>query len=259
LIIGGVDGVRNSCCFLEVDTKIRYYLYSQSLRIGMGKLLGSNVSDEELEDIAKEVQDKLTETVTSELKEDAEEFLQDEVFKIDNNVDNEEAERQDYATIGNDVMDQEQDSVIHVREEISNAAVDMKAGLRGRAAEIEKQILEERLSLKLGKKVKLVVVGDEIEGVDDLFNGLPSFGGSPANGAGNGGYRNNTPQQQQGGYRNNVPQQQQQGGYRNNVPQQQQQGGYRSNTPQQQQQGGYRNKVLQQQPQPQQQQQQAGP
>jgi hypothetical protein len=204
----------------------------------MGKMFGSNVSDEELEEMAKEVEDKLTETVTSELKEDAQEFLEDEVNKIDNNVDNEEAEGQDYRTIENDVMDQEQDSVIHVREEISDAAIDMKTGLRGRAAEIEKQILEERLSLRLGKKVKLVVVGDEIEGVDDLFNGLPSLGGSPANGAGNGGYSNNAPQQQQqqqGGYGNNAPQQQQQqqqGGYRNNVPQPQQQ----QQQPQQQQQ-----------------------
>jgi hypothetical protein len=201
----------------------------------MGKMLGSNVSDEELEEIAKEVQDKLTETVTSELKEDAQEFLQDEVNKIDSNVDNEEAGGKDYATIENDVMDQEQDAVMHVREEISNAAVDLKTGLRGRAAEIEKQILEERLSLKLGKKVKLVIVDDEIEGVNDLFNGLPSLGGSQSNRAGNGGYRNNASQQQQGGYRNNVPQQQQQqqGGYRNNAPQQQQ-GGYRNNVPQQQ-------------------------
>jgi hypothetical protein len=173
----------------------------------------------------------LTETVNSELQEDAQGFLRDEVNKIENNVDNEQGEGRDYATIESDVMDQDQDAVINVREEISNAAVDMKTGLRGRAAEIEKQILEERLSLKLGKKVKLVVVGDEIEGVDDLFNGLPSLGGSPSNGAGNGGYRNNAPQQQQqGGYRNNVPQQ---GGYRNNAPQQQQ-GGYRNNVPQQQ-------------------------
>jgi hypothetical protein len=240
----------------SILTFVTIYLHSQSIRIGMGKMLGSKVSDEELEEMAKEVEDKLTETITSELKEDAQEFLEDEVNKIENNVDNEEAEGNDYRTIENDVMDQEQDSVINVREEISNAAVDMKTGLRGRAAEIEKQILEERLSLRLGKKVKLVIVGDEVEGVDDLFNGLPSLGGSTANGAGNGGYRNNAlqQQQQQGGYRNNVPQQQQQqqqGGYRNNVPQQQQQqqqGGYRNNVPQPQQQ--------QQQPQQQQQQQQ---
>jgi hypothetical protein len=201
----------------------------------MGKMLGSNVSDEELEDIAKEVQDKLTETVNSELQEDAQGFLRDEVNKIENNVDNEQGEGRDYTTIENDVFDQEQDAVINVRDEISDAAVDMKTGLRGRAAEIEKQILEERLSLKLGKKVKLVIVDDEIEGVNDLFNGLPSLGGSQSNRAGNGGYRNNASQQQQGGYRNNVPQQQQQqqGGYRNNAPQQQQ-GGYRNNVPQQQ-------------------------
>jgi hypothetical protein len=210
-------------------------MHFQSLRIGMGKMLGSNVSDEELEEIAKEVQDKLTESVNSELQEDAQGFLRDEVNKIENNVDNEQGEGRDYTTIENDVFDQEQDAVINVRDEISDAAVDMKTGLRGRAAEIEKQILEERLSLKLGKKVKLVIVDDEIEGVNDLFNGLPSLGGSQSNRAGNGGYRNNASQQQQGGYRNNVPQQQQQqqGGYRNNAPQQQQ-GGYRNNVPQQQ-------------------------
>jgi hypothetical protein len=236
------------------------YLHFQSLRIGMGKMLGSNVSDEELEEIAKEVQDKLTDSVTSELQQDAEGFLQDQVYKIDNNVDNEEAEGMGYATIENDVMDQEQDAVINIREQISNAAVDMKTGLRGRAAEIEKQILEERLSLRLGKKVKLVVVGDEIEGVEDLFDGLPSLGGSPSNGSGNGGYRNNAPQQQQqqqqGGYRNNAPQQQQ-GGYRNNVPQQQQQqqqGGYRNSVPQKQTYRQPQQQKYQQQPEPQQQQ-----
>jgi hypothetical protein len=208
--------------------------------MGMGKMLGSNMSDEELEEIAKEVESKLADsvdTLNSELKEDAQGFLQDEVNQIENNVDTEQEEGVSYGTIENDVMASDQAAVIRVRDEISDEATAMRASLRGRAAEFEKEVLEERLSERLGKKIKLVVVDDEIQGIDELFNGLPSFGGSPANG----GYR--PQQQQQGGYRP----QQQQGGYR---PQQQQQGGYRP----QQQQGGYRPQQQQQRPQQQQQQ-----
>jgi hypothetical protein len=201
-----VEGVL--VAFSELDSNILYFSQSQSLRIGMGKMLGSNMSDEEVEEIAEEVETKLTESVTTELREDAQEFAEEEVNRIDSTVDTEEEAGQDYNTIGNDVMAQEQDAALHVREEISDAAGDMKAGLRGRAAEIEKEILEERLSLRFGKKVKIVIVDDEIQGVDDLFNGLSSFGGAPANGAGNadnGGYRNDAPQPQEGGYRGDDP------------------------------------------------------
>jgi hypothetical protein len=182
--------------FSEVDTDILYSSHSQSLRIGMGKALGSNVSDEEAEEMAKEVETRLTESVNTELREDAEGFAEEESNRIGTTVDTEREEGQDYNTIGNDVMAQEQDAVSHVQQEIKDAAGNIKTGLRGRAEEIEKEVLEERLSQRFGKKVKLLFVDDEIQGIDDLFNGLSSLGGSPANGAGNagnGGYRNNGP------------------------------------------------------------------
>jgi len=194
----------------------------------MGKLLGNNASDEELEEIANKVQDRLTQNVTAELQQNADDFAHEEVEKIDNAVDIEEMEGEDYEFIEGDVMIRKQDAILHVREEISDAAVDMKTSLRGKAAEIEKEILEERLSKRLGKKVKLVVVDDQIQGIDDLFNGLPIIGASQPYGnggyagAGNGGFQNNN-----GG-----------GGGGN--------GGYRIN-------GGYRTQQQQQQPQQQQQ------
>jgi hypothetical protein len=136
-----------------------------------------------------------TDSVITELEEDAQESVEEEVNQIDTTVEEEEnltdppvdteEEGQDYANNGNDVVAQEQDAVLPVQEEISDVAVGMKAGLRGRAAEIEREILEERLSLRLGKRVKLLIGDDEFEGIDDLTKGLSSFGGSSANEAGN--------------------------------------------------------------------------
>jgi hypothetical protein len=136
----------------------------------------SDMSDEEVKEFGKEVEVKSTESVTTELKEDGQEVdeedgqevVEEEVNKVDSTVDteDEEEEGQDNATIGNDVVAQEQDAaVLQVgREEISDAAGNMKAGgLRGRVDEIEKEMLEERLSQRLGKKVKLLIGDDEIQ------------------------------------------------------------------------------------------------
>jgi hypothetical protein len=136
----------------------------------------SDMSDEEVKEFAnKEVEVKLTESVTTELQEDTQEpvnedtqeDVEEEVNKNDSTEDTEEEEEgQDNATIGNDVVAQEHDAaVLQVgREEISDAAGNMKAGgLRGRVDEIEKEMLEERLSQRLGKKVKLLIGDDEIQ------------------------------------------------------------------------------------------------
>jgi hypothetical protein len=137
----------------------------------------SDMSDEEVKEFAnKEVEVKLTESVTTELiedaqepaNEDAQEGVEEEVNKNDSTEDteDEEEEGQDNATIGNNAVAQEQDAaVLQVgREEISDAAGNMKAGgLRGRVDEIEKEMLEERLSQRLGKKVKLLIGDDEIQ------------------------------------------------------------------------------------------------
>jgi len=145
------------------------------LRIGLGKLLGKNVDDEELESIASEVETKLNNKVGEELQEAADQLTENEVDKMESNVDEDMQEGVGTEGIEEDVWNQERGAESRIRSGIDSAADEIQAGMKKKAAEIEKEILEQRLTERLGKPVKLVIVDDEVKGVDDLFEGLDNL------------------------------------------------------------------------------------
>ena len=153
------------------------------VRFGLKKLLGgdSNVSETEIDNMVKEVEERLTEDTTKELRSKADEFVTEEEDRIDDNTTAEEAAGVPVTSIEEDVYEQEEAAIDNVKTEIDETAEQMRKAMREKAQEAEKQILEERLSVKLGKKVKLMIVDDEISGVDDLLKDLSVLkGGEPA-------------------------------------------------------------------------------
>jgi hypothetical protein len=90
-------------------------------------------------------------------------------------VSTEEENGYDAIEIEEDVYDDERQAVNAIKVGITAEATHVQQSLSARATEIEKAILEERLSAKLGKRVKLVIEEDEVrpmEGDDELFHGL---------------------------------------------------------------------------------------
>jgi hypothetical protein len=148
---------------------------SNKLRIGIGKLFGSTLSSEEVEDVAVQVQTQLNTEAKSTLRGKADVLTQNAISNLETMVSTEEENGYDAIEIEEDVYDDERQAVNAMKVGIHVEATHVQQSLSARATEIEKAILEERLSAKLGKRVKLVIEEDEVrpmEGDDELFHGL---------------------------------------------------------------------------------------
>jgi 16S rRNA A1518/A1519 N6-dimethyltransferase RsmA/KsgA/DIM1 with predicted DNA glycosylase/AP lyase activity len=150
------------------------------IRIGIGRLVGSKLSTSEVEDVASEVETQLQEALSQSLKEKAEEIEGREVEKLDGIVEQEENAGYSANEIAQDIIEIAESSENAINREIASATDSLTSTLKKRAAEIEQAILEERLSQKLGKRVKLVIVEDEVQ-IEDLFEGLNNLAPSGSN------------------------------------------------------------------------------
>jgi hypothetical protein len=155
---------------------------SNKLRIGIGKLFGSTLSSEEVEDVAVQVQTQLNTEAKSTLRGKADLLTQNAITNLETMVSTEEENGYDAIEIEEDVYDDERQAVNAIKVGINVEATHVQQSLSARATEIEKAILEERLSAKLGKRVKLVIEEDEVrpmEGDDELFHGLHALAPPP--------------------------------------------------------------------------------
>ena len=146
-----------------------------SIRVGIGRLFGTQLSNDEVEDVAEQVQEQLMSDATTMLRGKAETIVNREIDGINTMVQKDEAKGFDAQEIADDVQDQEVQVVDHMRSAIDGATDEVKETMRKHAAEIEKEILEDRLTKRFGKKVKLVIVDDQVQldsEVDNMLNGL---------------------------------------------------------------------------------------
>ena len=153
------------------------------LKTGLTKLLGTapDVTEEDIQGMGNDVEDKLKEEANNELSSTAGRLVDEEEQKVDERVDEDEQEGDmTVEDIKQDVEDGEESAISAVKGGIDAKAEELEKKMMKRAQEIEIEILEKRLTEKLGKPVRLVVGEDnEIEGIDDLFSGLTNLGGKP--------------------------------------------------------------------------------
>lgn len=144
------------------------------VRIGIGRLFGSTLTNDEVEQVANQVEGQLKIEANKMLRTRADTITNREIDNLEGMVEEEEESGLLTDEIGADVSEQGFGAAIAVKDDIDAAAISIKDSLKARATEIEKAILEERLSAKLGKRVKLVIMDDElkVEGDDALFLGL---------------------------------------------------------------------------------------
>lgn len=155
---------------------------SNLLRIRMGKRFGNTLSTAEVEEVATEVEERLQDEVSNGLRNEADAIVQREIDGIERTVELGEEAGYSGQEIEQKVYAQEGMAVDTLIEDIDVAAGRVKDTMETRAAEIEKQILELRLTAKLGKQVKLVIVDDEVQmGADDVNLAPPTTAAVPAN------------------------------------------------------------------------------
>ena len=152
---------------------------TNNLRIGIGKLFGSALSNDEMEEVATQVQIQLKDEAQIKLRGRADSITKNAIAAIEKTVSDEEDSEMDESTIEESVLKHQKKALREVKDKIDAELSVVEEQLPTRAIEIEKAILEERLSTKLGKRVKLVIDEDnEISNTsndDALFSGLSSF------------------------------------------------------------------------------------
>lgn len=132
----------------------------------------------DLQSVTSEVKNKLEEEASSQFQQRATDILDEEMERFEAGVEQDRKEGYGLNFIKSDMVQSKQAVVSSMRQEMHDAAADVSSNVLSRAQQIELQILEDRLSQKLGKTVKLHFVEDDIQGIDDLFTGLPNLGGS---------------------------------------------------------------------------------
>lgn len=197
------------------------------IKSGVEKLMGTDATEEEVETLTEEIEAALVNDTMSKLTFIADKSADQEMDAIEDEVEEEAEVGITAGKIEEDVADDGAEAVIRVREAVDIAAIDLQQTMRERAAEIEKRIMEQRLSTRLGRTVKLQIIEGAVE-MDPNQPPAPQQETQPPQNNGFG-------QQplQQGGYQ----QQQPIGGY---APQQ----GYQQQQPM----GGYQQQQYQQPP-----------
>jgi hypothetical protein len=166
----------------EIDTMTTKI--TNHLRIGIGKLFGSTLSNDEMEAVATQVQTQLNNEAQTKLRSKADFITKNAIATLEEKVSDEEDNDMTESKIEEGVLSDQKKAVRDIKYGIDAEFNAVQKVLPTRAIEIEKAILEERLSTKLGKRVKLVIDEDnEIASAgsdDELFNGLNSFNSNKA-------------------------------------------------------------------------------
>jgi hypothetical protein len=150
------------------------------LRIGLGKLFGDKATDQEIEDIAVAVEAEVTSEVNQEIEVASEQILEDEVDKVRDRVQRLRDDGESDGAIAQGVAAQEDEDVSELRHSVDEIEGRVEKSIKTRESMAEKKILEDKLSKKLGKKVKLTFVEQEerFDGMDEVMKELPSLRGS---------------------------------------------------------------------------------
>eukprot|EP00527_Entomoneis_sp_CCMP2396_P009277 CAMPEP_0198138138 /NCGR_PEP_ID=MMETSP1443-20131203/1548_1 /TAXON_ID=186043 /ORGANISM="Entomoneis sp., Strain CCMP2396" /LENGTH=437 /DNA_ID=CAMNT_0043799785 /DNA_START=181 /DNA_END=1494 /DNA_ORIENTATION=- len=149
----------------------------KGIRNGLATMLGKSSDSEEVNQIAQEIENRLEKDTTDRFEESAFGIEEEEVGKIEMNVEMEESGGVDIRDIEDDVLQHEGQAITDVRQKIDQSAEDIQKNLKFQAAMFEKEIMEKRLSEQLGYQVKLQIMNDEVQGVQAALNqGRPQQG-----------------------------------------------------------------------------------
>lgn len=133
------------------------------IRSSVSRLFGASEDSEEVNQIVAEIESKLEENATATLQLKADEIEEDEEEDIERNVELEEERGDDIEDIENNLVSHKGAAVSHVKAEIDQSAEEIQKNLRYQAAMMEKEMMEKRLSARLGYQVKLQITNNEVD------------------------------------------------------------------------------------------------
>jgi hypothetical protein len=126
------------------------------IKTSVAKLLGDDASETAIDQLTQEVEGALVNNAKEELQQRAHTIAAQESDGILSQVEKGKAtEREVHAA--------EADTLLNVRDKVDNAALEIRQHLRERAAQVEKSIMEKRLSQRLGRPIKLMIVDGDVE------------------------------------------------------------------------------------------------
>jgi len=148
-----------------------------SIYNGIAGILGGSVSNDELQDIVNEVQEELRADSVAELEDAAFDIAQNALENMDEQEEVDEGSGKSAEDIVRDIARGETDAIVTVVRGIDDVERDIESSMSDKALEIEKKILEDRLSKKLGRPVEIRIKDNVLEGDEDLLAGLPNLTG----------------------------------------------------------------------------------
>lgn len=149
------------------------------MRKSLMKIFGSE-EEAEVNAIVKEVEENLRTQAHETLSNDASAIIGNQEEKLDELVEEDDEQGVGVVGIQQDVQSFETEAMSDLKHKLDEDTKHIRERLEHDALLAEKKVLEERLSLRLGKKVELKILDDDISGVDELLAGLPRLGGSPS-------------------------------------------------------------------------------
>lgn len=154
------------------------------VRSAFSKLLGNtDITQAEIEQMVEEVETKLEEATIGQLEEDANEIA----ATLEDDIEGEAYDESDSGLtvdeIRSDIMENEEAAIREMNRQIDEKAEKMKQMMRQKAQEFEIEILEKRLEEKFHKKVKLVIIDEDLADVDHILDGLSTLNGDSDTGS----------------------------------------------------------------------------
>ena len=162
-----------------------------NLKTGLDTILGRS-PDMDADEIAAEVEDRLKTEAAQNLSKEADEITTLAVDGLEVSIDMEEGQGVSTGALLEDIDDYEETAEPKLRDDIDQAEAEIEKGLDKRGKEIEVEVLEEKLTEKLGHEVHLELEENgDIDGLEEALDevevqaakgtGVPATGGDDEN------------------------------------------------------------------------------
>ena len=153
------------------------------LRIGLGRLFGNKASTKEIEELAQAVETEVVAEMDRDIEAESTTALNKELEQLETEREEATSEGTSDHEIAEEFNFKRTEAIDEMRHSIQEIEERVEKSIEARTSMAEKKVLEEKLSKKLGKTVKLTFADDEEDqfgGLNEAIEELPSLRGTEA-------------------------------------------------------------------------------
>lgn len=148
-----------------------------NIRDDIVQLVGDKMTAKEVSDMEKEIVDDIKTDSLNELKLSADGIAEEQIQILEEEVEDDEEYGMNTEDITSSLASLKYNSKVQMGQDLHQEALRIANHMQQRAIDMEKEILEKRLSERLGKTVHLTIEDDEVKDIDHLLDGLPALSG----------------------------------------------------------------------------------